>query len=173
MRLEGTGHGDGTELIAFMVIVCERAEFKVMPEAVVAQLQLGACCKIARKQGQNAIGAQLEFVEQGNNARQQSSLVLLKALRETGQIAIKQPHDAGLGDLATHGGQKLTGNGRIGVSCNCNRREVRITATVFPNGFLERGFSGTTRSDQGAIDVKEIEALGGVRGGINRHGYFL
>src|SRR5712692_4766237 len=56
------------ELVAIMMIVRERAEFKKVPDAVMLELELGAARDIAGQKRENEMSSRFQFLEQLEHA---------------------------------------------------------------------------------------------------------
>ena len=64
----GAYPGDGTEFVAFVMVVGKNSEFKVVPDSVVVELDLGSGREVSGEERKDTVGAFLQLFKQRDDA---------------------------------------------------------------------------------------------------------
>src|SRR4029453_17058221 len=90
VRFQRASAGEFRELIAIVVIVCKSAKIEIVPDSIVAQLDLRPANKVPRQECQDAIFSLPQPIQQTDDSRKHVACVKREPLPEKGEIAIQQ-----------------------------------------------------------------------------------
>ena len=155
----GAGAGEWPERIPVVVIVGERAEFEIMPDAIVRQLQFRSPFQIAGEQGKDHIFALPQGIEKGQHAREQGALLGWKFEREIMQIPIKKLREIFRGCGQAVRGEHLPGDSRIGAAGDLYRGQIVVDAETVPKTEPDRSFAGASGCQERAVDIEKEECF--------------
>src|SRR5438477_9511215 len=85
--------GERAELVAIVVIIGKRAEFKKMPDPVMLEFQLRAARDVAGEEREHEMRARPEFLEQLKNARKQFPFPARQFERKKMHVAVEERGD--------------------------------------------------------------------------------
>jgi hypothetical protein len=151
--------GMGAKVVAPRAVVGEGAEFKVMPDGEVFELDPGAAQEVAGEQALGEVGAAMERLEQRENAGVQAGTGVRHFGGERVQIAFEVTPD-----VFRRLWQAIVAQNFVrdpGVSAAGIFKPVKRAVEAEP-GFErgnERAFARATGSDEGAIYIPKDELL--------------
>ena len=117
MPLQRTRLCDGPQFIPDMVVVGIGTEAEVVPDAIVGEFHLGSRGKIPGEECKEAVGAFPHPVKQGDDSRQEASLMAVHPVGKPREVGIEQCHDVLLRGGHSRGHEDFTGDPRVGVAC--------------------------------------------------------
>ena len=154
---EGAGFGEMAELVAVVVVVGVGAELEVVPDAVVAQLDLGTAGEVAGEEGEDDVFARLQRLEERQDAGEEAAGGAGDFAGEVVEVAVEEGGDVfrGLGQPVA--GEHVADDAGVGAAGDFDGGKIVVDAEAVAEAEAEGAFARAAGGEEGAVDVEEEE----------------
>jgi hypothetical protein len=152
----GFGKGSACHVISIRQAIGKAAEREVLPQAEVAELDLGPAANVAREQADNRTCA---FAAQGFlNSWKNGPVQPFQGVRQARQVGGMKRIDVRIGRLDVVKRKQFAAYGGIGAAAIRDLIADFFDSEGKAQPGLHRGLAGATGADEGSIDVEQEHA---------------
>jgi len=155
MPFLGAGPRERAERVAVVVIVRERSELEVVPDAIVSQLEFRPALQVAGEEREDDVFAWTEGIEKRQHAWQERAFLNREFEREMMQIAVEELREVFGGGGESMRGEHGPGDAGIGAAGDLHRGQIVVDAKVIAKAEAERALAGAPGSEERAVDIEK------------------